>query len=172
MPKILVTAFDDEFCDEVAKVLGSKGIHTHCGNRVVSIDGNSQVESVTLENGKNIKADMVLVSIGAKPANELAQKAGLRIVENGSIWVDEYMRTDAEDVFAVSGGPSAGELINMIALAIQKKVTVRELDMLQIATHPLLTSAPTVHPLINAAHQALAKLRATIRELPALKKVA
>jgi len=72
----------------------------------------------------------------------------------------------------VSGGPSAGELINMIALAIQKKVTVRELDMLQIATHPLLTSAPTVHPLINAAHQALAKLRVTIREMPPLKKVA
>ncbi len=46
LPKMLVTAFDDEFCDEVAKVLGSKGIHTHCGNRVVSIDGNSQVESV------------------------------------------------------------------------------------------------------------------------------
>jgi len=37
MPKILVAAFDDEFCDEVATVLGSKGIHTHCGNRVVSI---------------------------------------------------------------------------------------------------------------------------------------
>jgi NADH oxidase (H2O2-forming) len=287
MPKMVVAAFDDEFCDEVATALGSKGIHIHCGNRVVSIDGNSQVESVTLENGRKIQADMVLVSIGAKPASDLAQKAGLRIVENGSIWVDEYMRTDAEDVFAVgdcavkrdfftrkaapiwlastataearnagtniygirvlhqiqgtiaafstkiggvsfasagmtcracqkegfryvtatavapdrhpgmlpgaselkvklvfadrsgiilggqvSGGPSAGELINMIALAIQKKVTVRELDMMQIATHPLLTSSPTVHPLINAAHQALAKLRATIRELPSLKKVA
>ncbi len=36
---------------------------------------------------------------------------------------------------------------------------LRDLDMMQIATHPLLTSAPTVHPLINAAHQALAKLR-------------
>jgi len=287
MPKILVAAFDDEFCDEVATVLGSKGIHTHCGNRVVSIDGNSRVESVTLDKGGKIQADMVLVSIGAKPASDLAQKADLRIVENGSIWVDEYMRTDAVDVFAVgdcavkrdfftrkaapiwlastataearnagtniygirvlhqiqgtisafstkigdisfasagmtcracqkegfryvtatavapdrhpgmlpgaselkvklvfadrsgiilggqvSGGPSAGELINMIALAIQKKVTVRELDMLQIATHPLLTSAPTVHPLINAAHQALAKLRVTIREMPPLKKVA
>ena len=72
----------------------------------------------------------------------------------------------------LTGGPSVGELINMIALAIQKKVTVRELDMMQIATHPLLTSAPTVHPVINAAHQALAKLRATIRDLPPLKKVA
>ena len=60
----------------------------------------------------------------------------------------------------ISGGPSAGELINMVALAIQKKAGVRELDMMQIATHPLLTPAPTVHPVINAAHQALAKLRA------------
>ena len=59
----------------------------------------------------------------------------------------------------VSGGPSVGELINVIALGIQKGLTVRELDMLQIATHPLLTAAPTVHPLINAAHNALAKLR-------------
>jgi hypothetical protein len=38
--------------------------------------------------------------------------------------------------------------------------------MMQIATHPLLTSAPTVHPLINAAHQALAKLRSTIKQDP------
>jgi len=72
-----------------------------------------------------------------------------------------------------SGGPSVGELINMIALAIQKKVTVRELDMLQIATHPLLTAAPTVHPVINAAHLALAKLRATVRDkYPDLEKAA
>jgi hypothetical protein len=55
------------------------------------------------------------------------------------------------------------ELINVVALAIQKKVTVRELDMMQIATHPMLTSAPTVHPLVNAAHQALAKLRAAVK---------
>jgi pyruvate/2-oxoglutarate dehydrogenase complex dihydrolipoamide dehydrogenase (E3) component len=59
----------------------------------------------------------------------------------------------------ISGGPSVGELINVIALAIQKKVTVRELDMMQIATHPMLTSAPTVHPLRYASHQALAKMR-------------
>ena len=62
-----------------------------------------------------------------------------------------------------SGGASVGEMINVIAFAIQKKVTVREIDMMQVATHPLLTSAPTVHPLVNAAHLALAKLRSTAR---------
>jgi NADPH-dependent 2,4-dienoyl-CoA reductase/sulfur reductase-like enzyme len=59
----------------------------------------------------------------------------------------------------IAGGPSVGEMINAVAIGIQKGLNVRELDMIQIATHPLLTSAPTVHPLINAAHQALAKLR-------------
>ena len=47
------------------------------------------------------------------------------------------------------------------------------LEMLQIATYPLLTSAPTVHPVINAAHQALAKLRATVEgEHPTFEKAA
>jgi NADH oxidase (H2O2-forming) len=288
LPKLLYTAFDDEFCDEIEKVLAASGANVHTNRRVMSIDGKQQVESVTLDDGEKIAADMVLISVGARPSSTLAEQAGLRIVENGSIWVDDYMRTNVEDIFAVGdcavkrdfftrkaapvwlastataearnagtniygirvlhqiqgtiaafstqigaqsfasagmtgrtcekegfrcvaatavapdrhpgmlpgasemrvklifadrsgiilggqicGGPSAGELINMVALAIQKKVTVRELDMLQIATHPLLTSAPTVHPLINAAHQALGQLRAAGRPQPEpLKKVA
>ena len=260
LPKLLYTAFDDEFCDDIERQLAASGVAMHTNRRVVSIDGNQKVESVALEGGEKIEADLVLISVGAKPSSRLAEAAGLRVVENGSIWVDDYMRTDAADIFAVgdcavkrdfftrkpapvwlastataearnagtniygirvlhqiqgtiaafstqiggksfasagmtgracekegfrcvsataaapdrhpgvlpgasemkvklvfadrsgiilggqiSGGPSVGELINMVALAIQKKVTVRELDMLQIATHPLLTSAPTVH---------------------------
>jgi NADPH-dependent 2,4-dienoyl-CoA reductase/sulfur reductase-like enzyme len=63
----------------------------------------------------------------------------------------------------ISGGPSVGELINVVGLGIQNKVTACELDMMQIATHPLLTPAPTVHPLVNAAHRALAEMRALER---------
>jgi len=72
----------------------------------------------------------------------------------------------------ISGGPSLGELINMVALAIQKKVPVRELDMMQIAIRPMLTPAPTVHPIINTAHQALAKLHTKIIQHEPFKKVA
>jgi hypothetical protein len=60
----------------------------------------------------------------------------------------------------------------MVALAIQKKVTVREMDMLQIATHPLLTPAPTVHPIIIAAHSVLAKLRSTRVQLSGIERAA
>jgi NADH oxidase (H2O2-forming) len=51
----------------------------------------------------------------------------------------------------VAGGMSAGEIINIIGMAIQKRVSLSELETLQMATHPCLTSAPTMYPLVQAA---------------------
>lgn len=51
----------------------------------------------------------------------------------------------------VWGSKSAGEIINIISLAIQKGVTVFELISFQIGSHPLLTAAPTKTILIKAA---------------------
>jgi NADH oxidase (H2O2-forming) len=101
LSKLLYPAFDDEFCDDILHVLTKAGDKVFTNRRVVSIEGNRQVEAVVLDSGEKIAADLVLVSVGAKPSSQLALNAGLRVVENGSIWVDEYMRTDAEDVFAV-----------------------------------------------------------------------
>ncbi|RPH73500.1 pyridine nucleotide-disulfide oxidoreductase, partial [bacterium] len=49
------------------------------------------------------------------------------------------------------GGKSAGEIINIISLAIQKSVTVYDLVSFQVGTHPLLTSSPVNNPIIRAA---------------------
>jgi NADPH-dependent 2,4-dienoyl-CoA reductase/sulfur reductase-like enzyme len=57
----------------------------------------------------------------------------------------------------VSGGQSAGELINLIGVAIQKRMSVSEMETLQMATQPYLTSAPTVYPLVVAAQNAANK---------------
>lgn len=59
----------------------------------------------------------------------------------------------------VVGGDSTGELINVIALAIQKNVSVYELISFQIGTHPLLTTAPTKYVLIKAAENAIDNLK-------------
>ncbi len=54
----------------------------------------------------------------------------------------------------VTGGDSVGELVNVIALAIQKGTKLTELETLQVATHPKLTAAPTTYPLVVAAQDA------------------
>lgn len=57
----------------------------------------------------------------------------------------------------VAGGISCGEIINLIGVAIQKRMSFSELETLQMATHPFLTSAPTVYPVALAAQNASAK---------------
>ncbi|WP_297464958.1 FAD-dependent oxidoreductase [Thermococcus sp.] len=61
----------------------------------------------------------------------------------------------------IAGGKSVGEMINILALAIQKRLTASELYTLQIATHPLLTASPVGYQILQAAEDALAKLRAS-----------
>ena len=57
------------------------------------------------------------------------------------------------------GGKTAGEVINLIGMAIQKGLTIYELISLQLGSHPLLTSAPTKPIVVRAAEVALAKIR-------------
>jgi len=59
----------------------------------------------------------------------------------------------------ITGPESVGEMINILALAIQKETTIYNFDTLQIATHPLLTAAPTIYPLITAAQSVLDKIK-------------
>ncbi|NLI55118.1 MAG: FAD-dependent oxidoreductase [Clostridiales bacterium] len=49
------------------------------------------------------------------------------------------------------GGRSVGELINVIGFAIQNSMTINDLLVAQIGTHPLLTASPAGYPLIKAA---------------------
>ncbi len=60
----------------------------------------------------------------------------------------------------VAGGASTGELVNIIGLAIQNRMTVYVILTTQIGTHPLLTAPPTAYPLIKAAEVVVKKIRA------------
>jgi len=57
----------------------------------------------------------------------------------------------------VLGGISCGEMINLIGVAIQKRMSSTELETLQMATHPYLTSSPTMYPVVLAAQDANGK---------------
>ncbi len=49
------------------------------------------------------------------------------------------------------GGIDTGEMINILGVIIEKRMTIYDLLNLQVATHPLLTSGPTSYPIIQAA---------------------
>lgn len=59
----------------------------------------------------------------------------------------------------VIGGLSAGELTNVIGLAIENRMTINSLLTSQIGTHPCLTASPAGYPLIKAAEMIAGKIR-------------
>lgn len=59
----------------------------------------------------------------------------------------------------VLGGKSAGELTNVIGFMIQNNMTVNDVIVSQIGTHPMLTASPAGYPLIKAAEMVAKKLK-------------
>jgi NADPH-dependent 2,4-dienoyl-CoA reductase/sulfur reductase-like enzyme len=57
----------------------------------------------------------------------------------------------------VIGGIDIGEMINILGVIIEKRMTIYDLLNLQVATHPLLTSGPTSYPIIQAAQNIAVK---------------
>jgi pyruvate/2-oxoglutarate dehydrogenase complex dihydrolipoamide dehydrogenase (E3) component len=55
----------------------------------------------------------------------------------------------------VIGGFSSGELINIIGLAIENKMSINSILISQIGTHPMLTASPAAYPLIKAAENVM-----------------
>jgi NADH oxidase (H2O2-forming) len=100
LPNCLALAYDEEFCVEMEKVLESRGINIRTSSKVERIAGSGKVEKVVLSNGEEVKADIVILGIGAVANVDLAQKAGLRIGLTGSIAVDRTMQTSDENIYA------------------------------------------------------------------------
>ena len=65
--------------------------------------------------------DMIISSVGIKPDNTLAIKAGLNLNDNGSIIVNDKMETSVKDIYAVGDAVSVKHLVSgkyqMISLA-------------------------------------------------------
>ncbi|MBL7081529.1 MAG: FAD-dependent oxidoreductase [Candidatus Omnitrophica bacterium] len=116
---------------------------------------------------------LVLGSAGLTETS--AQKEGFEIIIGNAQGVDKHpgnlpgaSKIKVKLIFSkqsgiilggqVAGGFSCAEMINIVGVAIQKRISLTELETLQIATHPYLTSAPTMYPLVLAAQDAADKI--------------
>jgi NADH oxidase (H2O2-forming) len=96
----LMLGYDEDICTVVDKAVRDSGVAVMTGEKVETIEGNEQVQRVKLASGKELKADMVIMAIGAAANAKLAKKAGLELGPTGGIQVDATMRTSDENIFA------------------------------------------------------------------------
>lgn len=97
----VMAPIDFSMAAHIHQHLIQKGVSLYLEEGVTHFQRTEQGIIVYLKSGKTIAADMVLLSIGVRPATALAQQAGLKLGETGGIWVDEHLETSEKDIYAV-----------------------------------------------------------------------
>jgi len=102
LPHVLGLAFDEDVALRAESILIERGVKVMTGKSVKEISGNNnKVEAVLMDDGERVEADAVILALGYDPNVKLASEAGLMLRKSGFIKVDEYMRTDDNNIFAV-----------------------------------------------------------------------
>jgi NAD(P)H-nitrite reductase large subunit len=96
---VLPTVFDEEAASIVTKRIEDLGIKTYSGEKAIQFTGNGHVRSVVTD-AREIECDIVVLSVGIKPAIELARKAGIETGPLGGIKVSDQMMTNLPEIYA------------------------------------------------------------------------
>lgn len=88
--------------DEVASIFrdlhAAHGVEFRFSSGVREFRGAGRLESVVLDDGTELPADLAIVGVGVRPATELAESAGLPVADG--VVTDAALRTSDPDIFA------------------------------------------------------------------------
>jgi len=107
----VMSPIDFSMASIVHQHLKSKGVSLFLEEGVTSFIPQDEGLKVMLESGKELSADMVILSIGVRPEVKLAKNAGLELGSMGGIKVDDYMQTSDKDIYALG---DAVEIFNPV----------------------------------------------------------
>ncbi|MGR3811106.1 nitrite reductase large subunit NirB [Jiulongibacter sp. NS-SX5] len=100
-PRLMPRQIDDKGSSILEGKLNELGITVHCSKNTARFSGESSVTGLEFHDGQFLEADMVVISAGIRPRDEVAGKAGLEVGPRGGILVNEQMQTSDENIFAI-----------------------------------------------------------------------
>jgi NADPH-dependent 2,4-dienoyl-CoA reductase/sulfur reductase-like enzyme/rhodanese-related sulfurtransferase len=101
MAEQVMTPLDFEMAAQVHQHLKTKKVEFYLHDAVQSFERSIKYLTVTLQSGKMLLCDMVILSIGVRPDSKLAAEANLELGVSKGIVVNEYMQTSDPDIYAI-----------------------------------------------------------------------
>lgn len=93
---------DAEMARLVEEELGRRGVRLYLGDGVLGLTMKDGLATeIRLESGLSLAADLFILGMGVRPNTQLAEAAGLTLGPSRGVKVDEHMRTNDPDVYAV-----------------------------------------------------------------------
>ncbi|PWI58365.1 FAD-dependent oxidoreductase [Sulfoacidibacillus thermotolerans] len=101
----ILPPFDEEMTTRVYDELERMGVATILGDGVAAFHGEDRAQTVVLESGKEVAADLFILGLGVRPDVQIAKEAGLELGVAGAVKVNDYLQTSDPDIY--SGGDMA-----------------------------------------------------------------
>jgi 3-phenylpropionate/trans-cinnamate dioxygenase ferredoxin reductase component len=98
-PTPLASVLGEQIGGLVARLHVAEGVDVRCGVGVTGVTGSGHVEKVTLADGTELDADLVVIGIGSRPSTDWLDGSGIE-VDNGVV-CDAAGRTSADKVWAI-----------------------------------------------------------------------
>jgi nitrite reductase (NADH) large subunit len=126
MPRQLDTAGARLLQDRIEAL----GIQVHLGVVTTSVEGAGEQGAMTglrFKDGSELEVDMLIISAGIRPRDDLARAAGLEVGARGGIVVDERLQTSDPAIYAIGEcALHAGIVYGLVGPGYQMAEVVKE----------------------------------------------
>ncbi|TJY64584.1 nitrite reductase large subunit [Sphingobacterium alkalisoli] len=100
-PRLMPRQIDHAASTVLQQKLQNLGLETLLNKATSSIEGEGKVHALHFTDGTTLDTDILVISAGIRPRDELALKSGIVVGPRGGILVDKYMQTSEPDIFAI-----------------------------------------------------------------------
>ena len=100
-PRLMPRQVDDNGSRTLLEKIEGMHVRVYLGKTTKSFLGNGKVEGLEFTDGHRLEVDMVVISAGIRPRDELARDCGIEVGARGGVVVDDCLRTSDPDTFAI-----------------------------------------------------------------------
>ena len=136
-PRLMPRQIDNAGSDLLKSKLEELGLTIHTNTNTTGILGDDCIKAMCFADGSQIEVDMLVISAGIKPRDELAKQAGLETGHRGGIVVNDQLQTSDPNIFAI--GECAlhqGMIYGLVAPGYEMAEVVAKNVMLPTAPPP------------------------------------
>jgi len=100
-PRLMPRQIDDAGSKVLKNKLLSLGLKIHTNKNTTAILGEGCINGMQFSDDTKIDVDMLVISAGIKPRDELAKQCGLEVGQRGGTVVNEKLQTSDENIYAI-----------------------------------------------------------------------
>ncbi|WP_310560005.1 nitrite reductase large subunit NirB [Flavobacterium sp.] len=100
-PRLMPRQLDKGASDMLQSKIEELNIGIHLNKATQYIEGEHSIKGMMFANDELLKVDMLVISAGIKPRDELGRIAGLAVGERGGIVVNNKMQTSDQAIYAI-----------------------------------------------------------------------